>query len=72
MVVGELTEVIKHFSYSTKPVTYRSLTQLNTKFILLINVKMLLAFISMINIATSKRSKAKTSSIVGSLVFTSS
>ena len=48
-------------------------TQLNTKFILLINVKMLtsvvgiLTFISMIK--TSERLKAKTSSFVSILVF---
>ena len=46
-VVRELTEVIKHFSYSTLQVTYRSLAQLSTKFILLINGK-ILTFISMI------------------------
>ena len=38
-VVRELTEVIKHFSYSTQQVTYRSLAKLSTKFILLINGK---------------------------------
>ena len=62
-VVRELTEVIKHFSYSTQQVTYRSLAQLSTKFILLINGK-ILTFISMIN-ATSNRYKARNFSFVG-------
>ena len=55
-VVRELTEVIKHFSYSTQQVTYRSLAQLSTKFILLINGK-ILTFISMTN-TTSNRSNS--------------
>ena len=60
-------EVIKLFSYST---------QLSTKFIPLINVKMsaivgILTFISMIN-ATSESLKAKTSLFVSILVFMSS
>ena len=60
-------EVIKRFSCST---------QLSTKFILLINVKMptivgILKFISMIN-TTSARIKANTSLFVGNLVFMSS
>ena len=60
-------EVIKHFSYST---------QLSTKFILLINVKMptivgILTFISMIN-TTSERLKARNLFICRILVFMSS
>ena len=62
-VVRELTEVIKHFSYSTQQVTYRSLAQLSTKFILLINGT-ILTFISMTN-TTSYRSKARNFSFVG-------
>ena len=60
-------EVIKLFSYST---------QLSTKFILLINVKMptivgILTFISMID-ATSERLKQDSHLFVGILVFMSS
>ena len=60
-------EVIFFFSCST---------QLSTKFILLINVKMptivgILTFISMIN-TTSEKLKAKYFFIVGTLVFMSS
>ena len=59
-------EDIKHFSYST---------QLSTKFILLINVKMptivgILTFVSMIN--TTRDLKRETSLFVGILVFMSS
>ena len=58
------TEVIKLFSCST---------QLNTKFILLINAKMpinvgLLTFISVIN-TTSERLKQEMSSFVGILIL---
>ena len=64
---GSGPEVIKLFSCST---------QLSTKFILLINVKMrtiigILTYISMIN-TTHKRLKAKHFLFVGILVFMSS
>ena len=61
---GPGPKIIKLFSYST---------QLSTKFILLVNVKMptivgILTFMSMIN-TTSERLKARTSSVVGILDF---
>ena len=64
---GSGPELIKLFSCST---------QLSTKFMLLITVKMstivgILTFISMIN-TTLERLKARNSSFVGILVFTSS